>query len=40
LNGKTKGIIEGAEFASALFSMWLGESPMNKPFKEQLLGSK
>jgi len=40
LNGKTKGIIEGAEFASALFSMWLGEFPMNEPFKRQLLGVK
>ena len=40
LNGKPKGIIKGAEFASALFSMWLGEFPMNKPFKEQLLGVK
>jgi len=40
LNGKTKGIIKGADFASALFSMWLGESPMNKPFKKQLLGLK
>ena len=38
LNGETKGIIKGADFASALFSMWLGEFPMNKPFKEQLLG--
>ena len=40
LNGKTKGIIEGADFASALFSMWLGEFPMNEPFKKQLLGLK
>lgn len=40
LNGKTKGIIKGADFASALFSMWLGKTPMNKPFKNQLLGLK
>jgi len=40
LNGRTKGIIKGADFASALFSMWLGESPMNEPFKKQLLGLK
>lgn len=38
LNGKIKGTIEGADFASALFSMWLGKFPMNKPFKKQLLG--
>lgn len=40
LNGKIKGIIKGADFASALFSMWLGEFPMNEPFKKQLLGVK
>lgn len=40
LNGKTKGTIEGADFASALFSMWLGKFPMSKPFKQQLLGLK
>lgn len=40
LNGKSKGIIKGADFASALFSMWLGEFPMNEPFKKQLLGLK
>ncbi len=40
LNGKTRGTIKGADFASALFSMWLGEFPMNKPFKKQLLGLK
>lgn len=40
LNGKIKGVIKGAEFATALFSMWLGEHPMNKPFKQQLLGAK
>jgi hypothetical protein len=38
LNGKTKGIIHGTDFATALFSMWLGEFPMNEPFKKQLLG--
>jgi hypothetical protein len=40
LNGKTKGTIKGADFASALFSMWLGKFPMNGPFKKQLLGLK
>ena len=40
LNGKTKGVIKGADFASALFSMWLGQFPMNKAFKVQLLGLK
>jgi nicotinate-nucleotide pyrophosphorylase len=40
LNGKIKGIIKGADFASALFSMWLGKFPMNEPFKKQLLRLK
>lgn len=40
LNGKPKGVIKGADFACALFSMWLGNSPMNKSFKMQLLGLK
>jgi len=39
LNDKPLGTIEGAEFAAAVFSMWLGEKPMNKAFKQQLLGS-
>jgi hypothetical protein len=38
LNGEPLGVIEGAEFAKALFSMWLGEKPMNSSFKKQLLG--
>lgn len=40
LNGEPKGTIEGADAAAAIFSMWLGDFPMNKPFKEQLLGLK
>ena len=38
LNGEPKGIIEGAEFAAAIFSIWLGPKPMNEAFKKQLLG--
>lgn len=38
LNNEPKGIIEGADFASAIFSIWLGPRPMNKSFKKQLLG--
>jgi hypothetical protein len=37
LNDDPLGIIEGAEFAAALFSIWLGEKPMNRSFKKQLL---
>lgn len=38
LNGEPKGLIEGADFAAAVFSIWLGSKPMNKSFKEQILG--
>lgn len=38
LNGEPKGLIEGADFAAAVFSIWLGPKPMNKSFKKQILG--
>ena len=38
LNGEPKGIIKGADFASAVFSIWLGPDPINKSFKKQILG--
>jgi hypothetical protein len=38
LNGKPKGVIGGPEFASALFSIWIGPSPLNEPLKQALLG--
>ena len=38
LNGKPKGVIEGADFAFAVYAMWLGQKPMNKSFRQQLLG--
>jgi hypothetical protein len=38
LNGKPKGVIEGADFAFAIYAMWLGQNPMNKSFRQQLLG--
>lgn len=37
LNGTPLGTIEGADFASAYFSIWLGKSPMSRPLKTQLL---
>ena len=40
LNGKPKGTIEGADFAAAMFSIWLGPNPMDETFKSQLLGLK
>jgi len=38
LNGNPKGVIEGEDFAAAVFSIWLGSKPINKSFKKQLLG--
>jgi hypothetical protein len=38
LNGQPKGIIEGADFAAAVFSIWLGPEPINEAFKDQILG--
>ena len=38
LNGQPLGMIEGEDFASALFALWLGEKPFDKRFKADLLG--
>lgn len=38
LNGEPKGVIEGADFAAAVFSIWLGPKPLNESFKKQILG--
>lgn len=38
MNGQRKGIIEGAEFAAAVFSIWLGNEPISQSFKEQITG--
>jgi hypothetical protein len=38
LNGKRLGVIQGADFASAIFSLWLGETPFDRRFKQALLG--
>jgi hypothetical protein len=38
LNGKPKGVIEGADFAAAIFSLWLGDNPYDARFKKSLLG--
>jgi hypothetical protein len=37
-NGKALGVIEGADFAAAYFSIWLGQKPLNLALKSQLLG--
>lgn len=38
LNGEPLGTIEGEDFASAMYAMWLGDKPMNRSFKRQLMG--
>lgn len=38
LNGTPKGTVEGADFAAALFSIWLGPNPIDGNFKQALLG--
>ena len=38
LNGTPMGTIEGADFAAALFSIWLGTNPADDKFKAALLG--
>jgi hypothetical protein len=39
LNGTPRGRIEGAEFSSALFAIWLGDQPLDRSLRDQLLGS-
>jgi hypothetical protein len=39
VKGKVKGVIEGKDFADALFACWIGKDPgPGKSFKEDLLG--
>lgn len=37
LNGEPNGTIEGADFAAAVFSIWLGPEPINESFKRHIL---
>ncbi len=37
-NGREIGTIPGADFAAALFSIWVGDSPIDMKFRQQLLG--
>ena len=38
LNGDSLGRIQGADFAAALFAIWLGANPIDDAFKAALLG--
>ena len=37
LNGEPRGIVKGADFAAALFSIWLGSKPISESLKKELL---
>lgn len=37
LNGRSKGIIAGADFAAAYFRIWLGDQPIDTTLRDQLL---
>lgn len=38
IKGKAMGVIEGRDFAEALFAVWLGTAPPNEELKKGLLG--
>ncbi|MGI9430809.1 MAG: chalcone isomerase family protein [Myxococcota bacterium] len=35
-NGRALGVIPGADFAKAYFSIWLGNAPLDESFRDQL----
>lgn len=37
LNGTPRGVIEGADFAAAVFAIWLGPNPIDTTLKQDLL---
>jgi hypothetical protein len=37
LNGRRLALIEGADFARAYFSIWLGARPLDEPLRDRLL---
>jgi len=38
LNGRVLGVIEGSDFARAVFAVWLGDDPIDTDFRDVLLG--
>ena len=40
INGEWRGAIEGNEFFRALLHIWLGEDPVSKSLKQEMLGDK
>jgi hypothetical protein len=39
-NGDPRGTVQGADFAAALFSIWLGPNPINDSLKKDLLDTQ
>lgn len=40
LNGKSLGSVEGADFAAAMFDIWLGKNPISTTFRDQILAPR
>ena len=40
INGEEKGVIEGADFYTALLDVWLGEEPADDDLKDAMLGEE
>ena len=39
-NGERLGVVEGEDFAAALFAIWLGDEPLDASLREQLLARR
>jgi len=40
LNGRAMGVVAGADFASALFAIWLGPNPLSEGLRRELLAKR
>ncbi|UCE84713.1 MAG: chalcone isomerase family protein [Deltaproteobacteria bacterium] len=38
-NGEPRGVVPGADFAAAIFAIWLGDAPLDASLKRQLLAT-
>jgi len=38
-NGRSLGVVEGADFSAAMFAIWVGDRPVDESLREQLLAS-
>lgn len=39
-NGLSLGTVKGAEFAKAMFAIWIGDNPIDEEFRDRLLGRR